>query len=200
MNYPLMALALAIYIIGLLALRRRRYSLLGYLWGAFGLAALLITAGWVGGWNEPLGAVQANLLATLWSRFGLGVTTLEGAELVVPDTTGWSVLAIGIECSTLIELSVFAGLLLFYPRFPAAERLQRLVGGLAATLLINLLRLSVIIGMVAALGKPAVPWAHAVVGRLVFFVGIVFVYWRMLTLPTVRFVRRDLEVSGRAVQ
>jgi hypothetical protein len=34
----------------------------------------------------------------------------------------------------------------------------------------------------------------------VFFVGIVFVYWRMLTLPTIRFVRRDLEVSGRAVQ
>jgi hypothetical protein len=53
--------------------------------------------------------------------------------------------------------------------------------------------------MVMTLGKPAVPWAHAVVGRLVFFVGIVIVYWRMLTLPTLRVVRRDLEVSGRSV-
>ena len=200
MNYPLMALALAVYIVGLLALRRRRHGLIGYLWGAFGLAALLILAGWVGGWNEPLGAVQASLLETVWGWFGLGVSTLNGAELVVPDPTGWSVLAIGIECSTLIELSVFAGLLLFYPRFPAAERLRRLMGGLGATLLINLVRLSVIIAMVAALGKPAVPWAHAVVGRMVFFVGIVIVYWRMMTLPTIRFVRRDLEVSGRAVQ
>jgi exosortase family protein XrtG len=200
MNYPLMALALAVYIAGLLALRRRRHGLIGYLWGAFGLAALLILAGWVGGWNRPLGAFQASLLETIWGWFGLEVTTLNGAELVVPDPTGWSVLAIGIECSTLIELSVFAGLLLFYPRFPAAERLRRLLGGLGATLLINLVRLSVIIAMVAALGKPVVPWAHAVVGRMVFFVGIVIIYWRMMTLPTIRFVRRDLEVSGRAVQ
>jgi len=200
MNFPLMALALAVYIVGLLALRRRRHGLIGYLWGAFGLAALLIMAGWVGGWNEPLGAIQANLLEIVWGWFGLAVSTLEGAELVVPDPTGWSVLAIGIECSTLIELSVFAGLLLFYPRFPPAERLRRLFGGLGATVIINLIRLSVIIGMVAALGKPAVPWAHAVVGRLVFFVGIVIVYWRMLTLPTIRFVRRDLEVTGRAVE
>ena len=200
MNYPLMALALAVYIIGLLALRHRRYSLTAYLWGAFGLAALLILAGWLGGWNEPLGAAQASLLEIFWGWFGLGLSTLNGAELVVPDPTGWSVLAIGIECSTLIELSVFAGLLLFYPRFPPAERLRRLIGGLAATVIINLIRLSVIIAMVAVLGKPAVPWAHALVGRMVFFVGIVFVYWRMLTLPTIRFVRRDLEVSGRAVQ
>lgn len=200
MNYSIMALALAIYLIGLLALRRRRHGLTAYLWGAFGMAALLILAGWMGGWNEPLGAAQASLLEIVWGWLGLGVSTLGGGELVVPDPTGWSVLAIGIECSTLIELSVFAGLLLFYPRFPPGERLKRLTTGLAATLLINLVRLSVIIGMVAALGKPAVPWAHAVVGRMVFFVGVVIVYWRMLTMPTIRFVRRDLEVSGRAVQ
>jgi exosortase/archaeosortase family protein len=124
---------------------------------------------------------------------------LAPATLLVPDPTGWSVLQIGLECSTLIEASVFAGLLLFYPRLPPRDRALRLGAGLGATFLINLARLAVIIGMVMILGKPAVPWAHAVVGRMVFFVGIVIVYWRMLTLPTLRLVRRDMEVSGRSV-
>jgi len=188
-----------IYLVGLLLIRRRRWGLVGYLWSAFGLAALIVLIGTYGGWHEPLGSFQASLLTTASSWFGLALTTLGRATLVVPDPTGWSVLQIGIECSTLIEISVFAGLILFYPRFPAEERLLRLVLGLVATLAINLVRLAVIVLMVSTLGKPAVPLAHAVVARLVFFVGVVYVYWRMLTLPTLWMVRRDLEVSGRAV-
>lgn len=195
-----LTVAIGFYIVGLIALRNYRTSLVGYIWGAFGFAALLILAGWIGEWNEPLGALQSQILITLGSWFGLQLSSLGGAELVVADPTGWSVLAIGIECSTLIELSVFAGLLLFYPRFPPRERIMRLIAGMGATFLINIARLSVITGMVATFGKPAVPVAHMVVGRMVFFVGIVVVYWRMLTMPTIRFVRRDLEISGRAVK
>jgi exosortase/archaeosortase family protein len=66
-----------------------------------------------------------------------------------------------------------------------------------ATLALNLVRLGIIALMVTTLGKPAVPWAHAVVGRLVFFAGILFLYWRLLTLPTLSIVRRELEVTRR---
>jgi exosortase/archaeosortase family protein len=194
-----LAAAFAIYTIGLLAVRRARSSLVGYLWGAFGLAGILIFTGQLAEWDVPLGNLQGGLLVRIGRAFGSSFQMIGPATLLVPDPTGWSVLRIGIECSTLIEASVFAGLLLFYPRFPAQERALRLGAGLGATFLINLARLAVIIGLVMTLGKPVVPWAHAVIGRLVFFVGIVFVYWRMLTLPTLRLVRRDLEVSGRAV-
>ena len=70
--------------------------------------------------------------------------------------------------------------------------------GLAATYLINLARMFIIVAMIHWLGKSAAPLAHAVVGRLVFFAGIVIVYWQLLTLPTLRIVRRELEVTGRA--
>ena len=130
---------------------------------------------------------------------GVTLSTLGASTLVVPDPTGWSVLGIGIECSTLIEAAVFTGLMLFYPRFGGVARLSRLSLGLGATFGLNMLRLGVIVLMVVTLGKPAVVWAHAIVARLVFFVGIVFLYWRMLTLPTLSTVKRDLEVSGRAV-
>lgn len=193
-----LAAGLAVYVVGLIALRRARYGLIAYVWGAFGMAALFILAAQLGRWYEPFGGLQARILAGIGTTFGLGLSTLAPAYLVVPDPTGWSVMAIGVECSMLIEGAVFAGLLLFYPRFPPQERFLRLGAGLGATFLINLARLAVIVTLVVTIGKPAVPVAHAVVGRLIFFVGVVFVYWRMMTMPTLRIVRRDLEVSGRA--
>lgn len=198
MTRALLAVSAAVYLAGLLILRRRRWGVLGYLWSAFGLAALLVLFGSYGEWSRPIGAFQARALASAAGWVGLSLTSLGGATLVVPDPTGWSVLNIGLECSTLIEASVFSGLILFYPRFGASERLTRLGIGLGATLFVNMIRLGVIVLMVTTLGKPAVPWAHAVVARLVFFLGVVVIYWRMLTLPTVHLVRRDLEVSGRA--
>jgi exosortase family protein XrtG len=199
MTTSILALAVLVYIAGILGLRRSRTGLLAYLWGAFGLAAILVLSAQLGGWNQPAGAFQASILTTLANGVGFPLQTMAPANLVVPDPTGWSILAIGVECSTVIEAAVFAGLLLFYPRVSHGERIGRLAIGLAGTVGINLLRLAVIVAMVAILGKPAVPWAHTVVGRVVFFVGVVFLYWRLMTMPTLHIVRRDLEVSGRSV-
>jgi exosortase family protein XrtG len=187
----------AVYLAGLLLLRKARTGLIGYLWGAFGLATIIIFAGQIGGWSAPLGAVQAETLAFASQLFGGGLRTVADGGLVVPDPTGWSILQVGIECSALIEMSIFAGLMLFYPRLPAHERILRMIAGTLITLVINLARLAIISAMVSLLGKPVVPWAHAVVGRLVFFVGILYLYWKMLTLPTLAFVRRELEVTRR---
>lgn len=201
MSILVLALFVAVYLVGLVILRKKRMGLIGYVWGAFGLAATLIFAGQIGGWNIPLGAAQAWVLQQASNLIGGGLRTVgpEGA-LVVPDPTGWSILQVGIECSALIEMSIFAGLLLFYPRIPSGERLKRLVIGVLATILINLVRLTIIVVMVATLGKPAIPWAHAVVGRLVFFVGILFLYWQMLTMPTLFIIRRGMETTHRNLQ
>lgn len=198
-NSGLAGLAL-LYILGLLAMRRMRHRLPAYLWGSFGLVALVVLASRLGEWNIPLGSAQARLFVWGGSLVGLRFGLLEPTGLIVPDPTGYSILQIEVECSTLIEATVFAGLILFYPRFQARERLLRLGAGVSATVAMNLVRLGVIVAMVSLLGKPALPWAHAIVGRLVFFGGIVFIYWRMLTLPTLRVVGRDLEVTGRAVK
>lgn len=189
-----------IYIIGLLTMRRMRHRLPAYLWGSFGLVALVVLASKLGAWNIPLGAAQARLLVWVGDLIGLRFALLEPTSLIVPDPTGYSILQIEVECSTLIEATVFAALILFYPRFRPRERLLRLGAGVSATLVVNLVRLVVIVAAVSVLGKPALPWAHAIVGRLVFFAGIILIYWRMLTLPTLRVVSRDLEVTGRAVR
>jgi exosortase/archaeosortase family protein len=186
-----------VYLAGLLLLRKSRKGLIGYLWAAFGFAAIIIFAGQLGNWNEPLGNLQVWFLVFLSQLAGGPLQMVPGGGLVVPDSTGWSILQVGIECSALIEISIFAGLILFYPRLPAPERLGRMAIGIAATVAINLVRLGVIVVLVAAFGKPIVPWAHAIIGRLVFFAGILYLYWRMLTLPTLTLVRRELEVTRR---
>ena len=169
-----------------------------YLWGAFGLAAIIIFAGQMGQLECIAGRIAGrNSGSAAANLIGGGLQIVGDGGLVVPDPTGWSILQIGIECSALIEMAIFTGLMLFYPRLPAPERLGRMAVGVAATILINLVRLAVITLMVATFGKPIVPWAHAVVGRLVFFAGILFLYWRMLTLPTLTMVRRELEVTRR---
>jgi exosortase family protein XrtG len=197
MSPVLLSVFAGVYLVGLVLLRKAHKGLIAYLWGAFGLATILIFAGQIGNWNNLLGAFQAGILVLLSGLVGGGLRTVAGGGLVVPDPTGWSILQIGIECSALIEISIFVSLMLFYPRLPAAERLLRIAIGVLATIAINLLRLGIIAVMVSTLGKPAIPWAHAVVGRLVFFVGILFLYWRMLTLPTLSIVRRELEVTRR---
>ncbi len=200
MNHTWLAAVVFVYLVGLLVTRRMRHRLPGYLFSSFGLVAIIVLASELGQWNEPLGAFQAQIMVWLTDLIGLKLGILGPASLVVPDPTGYSILRIEVECSTLIEATVFSGLLLFYPRFRPRDRIIRLGAGIGATLIINLIRLGVIVGMLTVLGKPALPWAHAVVGRLVFFAGVIFLYWRMLTLPTLGVVMRDLEVSGRAVK
>jgi exosortase family protein XrtG len=198
MTTQTLSLLAALYLAGLVLLRRARYTLIGYVWGAFGLAALGVIAAQLGGWNVLLGRVEVATLVRAGGWLGLAVGGLHGSSLIVPDPTGWSILNIGVECSTLIEAFVFVGLLLFYPRIPPVQRLLRLGIGLVAIYLINLVRLGVIVGMIMWLGKPAAPVAHAIVARLVFFVGMIAIYWWLLTLPTLRVIRRDMEVTGRA--
>jgi exosortase family protein XrtG len=192
-----LALFIFIYFFGLILLRKSRSGLIGFLWGSFGFAGIFVLAGQVGGWNAPLGFAQTYILQQISNSFGFGLRTLQDGALIVPDPTGWSVLYVGIECSALIEAAIFTGLMIFYPAFLPAERISRLGIGLILTFLLNLIRLAIIIVMVATLGKSSVPLAHAVVGRLVFFFGILVIYWQMLTLPTLGMVRRGMEVTQR---
>ncbi|MEK7324909.1 MAG: hypothetical protein AAB217_06585 [Chloroflexota bacterium] len=198
MTPPLLSALAALYIGGMMLLRQSRHSLIGFLWNAFGLTALGVMISQAGNWNVALGRVEAATLVNLFGRLGLQIGGSEQASIIVPDPTGWSVLNIGVECSALIEAFIFAGLMLFYPRFAPGQRVLRLLIGLAATYVINLLRMMIIIAMIHWLGKEAAPLAHAVVARLVFFAGVVIVYWFSLTLPTLVIVRRELEISGRS--
>lgn len=200
MTWPLLQLLALVYVLGLLGLQRKRWQLSHYVWGAFGLTFLFIHLSLLQGWNDVLAAVEAQHVQSLMTALGAShLQIFEGTTLLVPDSSGWTGLQVGVECSTLIELSVFAGLVLFYPRFSLQARWKSLLLGALGTYLLNLLRLIIIAAMVIIWGKSAVVLAHAVVARIIYFFGIVMLYWFLLTRPTLTLVRRSIESSGRAV-
>lgn len=200
MNWSYLQVIAVIYLAGMVWVRQRQWSLFQFVWGAFGFAFLFIHLSLIQGWDSSLSTIEVRNVQSLIGFLGIRLQSVDNTTLLIPDSTGWSGLRVGIECSTLIELSVFAGLVLFYPRLSFNQRWRYLLLGLVGTYLLNLLRITVIVILIWFWGKPMVPFAHAIVGRLIYFVGVVALYWFLLTRPTLRLVHRSIEVSGRAVR
>jgi exosortase family protein XrtG len=200
MSWPELQVTIAVYVGGLIGLHSRKSHLLLYVWGAFGFAFVAIQLCLLQGWDVALSAAEAQHISTIVSPLGVSLTFLDSVTVLVPDPTGWSSLRFSIECSTLIELCTFVGLMLYYPRLSLRKRWTYLAVGGVGTYLLNLLRVLIIVSMIVVWGKPVVPIAHAVVGRLVYFVGVVALYWFLLTRPTLALVHRSIETTGRAVR
>lgn len=197
MTWPLLGLLAIVYLGGIKLLLHKQWRLSLYLWGAFGLAFLLIHTALMQNWHTALAAIEAQQLQGLMSVLGVRLELIDHTTLLVPDQTGWSGLKIGVESSTLIEMTVLSGLLLFYPKLSWRRRGLSLMAGLTATYLLNLVRLSLIVVMILVWGKPIVPLAHTVIGRLVYFAGVVSLYWFLLTKPTLSIVRQFIQETGR---
>jgi exosortase family protein XrtG len=198
-NWSILSVGVVIYVLGLLWLTRTRRYLGTYVWGALGLTFLGVNIVSLVGWAEVVQDMEARHLATLFALVGRPMQVFEGNIVLIPEATGWTGIGIGIECSTLIESFALTGLVMFYPRLTSQERVSRTAIGLLATYALNMLRLVVIVIMIMAWGKPVVMLAHAFVGRLIFFLGVVWLFWRLLTIPTLHIIKRDIETTGRAV-
>lgn len=65
-----------------------------------------------------------------------------------------------------------------------------------ATYLANIIRILSIVLIVSVFGKTSIYLAHAIVGKIIFFVLIVILYWYLLTKPTMGQVRKNIK-SGK---
>ncbi|MCX8007483.1 MAG: archaeosortase/exosortase family protein [Coriobacteriia bacterium] len=174
------------------ALRRARYWLLFYLLG--GLGFVLVVLFWASrfGLDDVLEAFEAKLAVGIASVAGIALSQLGATGLAIPNHTGWAVFDVGIECSALIEMAAIVGLTVFYPAFDPARKAVNTVVGITTTFAINMLRIMVIVLIINAYGTGWVFAAHAVFGRVVFFIGTVALYWWLVTRPTVGVVRTAL--------
>ena len=73
------------------------------------------------------------------------------------------------------------------------KRVGFLVGGLIATYIANIIRLTLIIATLHFFGKDSLFIAHTVVGRAVFFALVIAIFWFVITRPTMRIVARKLQ-------
>jgi len=179
-------------------LRIRRFWLPYYVVATVGFTLLVLTAARGTILERALESITAEHAHIVSRAFGIPTLIFKNAPgallvLVVVGRVGWTVIEVGIECSGLLEMVAFAALLLFYPGLGLIRRTGLMVVGLLATYVINILRLLLIIAFLHWGGKDVIFLAHTVVGRGVFFVLVVAVYWFVFTRAALRAVRERVE-------
>jgi exosortase/archaeosortase family protein len=75
-------------------------------------------------------------------------------------------------------------LVMFYPVYKWSKRIWVGLIGIAIVYIINYVRLLAVIIMIHSFGRNMSFFAHAVIGRFIFFVLIIALYWQLMTKPT----------------
>lgn len=195
-------LLVAVWALVVFFFRVNRIWLFYYLVGAVGLAFLII---FVGRATEIQSWMETGVAYTTFGLLNLvnvparvfeaapGALMFFVVSQAVEGGSGWTMVEITIECSSLLESGVIAGMVGFYPGWSLRRRMVLVLIGVAATYAANIVRLSVILGTLHFFGKDALFIAHTVVGRVVFFVLVVAIFWYIITLPTLGSVSRKLK-------
>ena len=90
-------------------------------------------------------------------------------------------LYVDLECSGLIEMMVFVSLLAFFPVYHLWEKLKAGVLGLFCICVFNFIRIFIIIAMIFHFGTSMYSFAHVIVGRIVFYVLTLILYFHVFT-------------------
>ncbi|AVK63746.1 exosortase family protein XrtG [Lactobacillus sp. CBA3606] len=91
------------------------------------------------------------------------------------------IMSIDYECSGIIETCAFVALVVFFPMYQRKEKVFYALFGVVYIYLINVLRLIVVITIVHFGGGDTFFLAHSVIGRLVFYVLVIALYYNVFT-------------------
>ncbi len=202
MSWGLGALLISLWLLAVLFFRANRIWLPYYLLGSVGLAFVIIFVGRATPVEELMesgvayatyGIANALQVDAQVFQAAPGALMLFVVGQVVGHDRGWTMVQVTVECSSLLETGVIAGMVGFYPAWPMGKRLALALAGVVATFAANIVRLTVIIGALHWFGKDSLFISHTVIGRWVFFVLVVAIFWYIITRPTLGTVRRKLE-------
>lgn len=94
-------------------------------------------------------------------------------------------ISIDYECSGIIESCAYVSLVLFFPAYSRKEKLLYSLIGLIWIYFTNIIRLSVVIIVVHFLGVKAFYLSHSILGRVVFYISILILYYKIFTYTQV---------------
>ena len=131
--------------------------------------------------TEPLARAVAALAGLVGKITGTFSPFFKYGILFVQSDVGAITLQIDFECSGIIEIMAFLALLVFFRVYTVAERVIVSIRGMLA----NALRIILICEMIHFGGLDLYYMSHAVVGRLVFYVLSVLLYFYVFTKPQI---------------
>lgn len=135
--------------------------------------------------TEPLARAVAALAGLVGKITGTFSPFFKYGILFVQSDVGAITLQIDFECSGIIEIMAFLALLVFFRVYTVAERVIVSISGILYIMLANALRIILICEMIHFGGLDLYYMSHAVVGRLVFYVLSVLLYFYVFTKPQI---------------
>ena len=197
MDIAIAAALSSVWAVGVLFFRLNRIWLPYYVLGSVGFAFMLIYIGRhtpIEGWLQVAVAFGVHQVSQL---VGIPTSTFESAPgallVLVNQDVGWTMLQVTVESSGLLESGVIAGMLMFYPAWSLRRRFAYTLLALVLTYIANIIRLMIIVATLHLLGKESLLISHTIIGRAVFFVAVIAIYWYLLTRPTLGAVKKKLD-------
>lgn len=184
MKYIVAAVLIGIWIYVLYALKRSKLNFWLFITCSFGLFLILMTM--VRPWlTMPLAQCVAAIAGIVGNLTGTYDAYFKYGVLFIQAGTGAVTLRIDLECSGIIEISAFLSLLAFFGVYDISERILVGILGTIYTILGNAFRITLICLMVQAYGTDVYYIAHTFVGRIVFYVLQVLMYFYVFTKPQI---------------
>jgi exosortase family protein XrtG len=184
MIYVVAAAAIGLWVWLLRVLRKAGLKFWRYLLGSCGifLILLILVRPWL---VLPLARLIAAIAGIFGKVTGFYQAYYRYGVIFIESLNGAITVNIDLECSGFIEISAFISLLAFYRLYNVPERIYIGVVGTLYTMLTNALRIAVICTMIHFLGTDYYYVAHTIVGRIVFYVLQVILYFFIFTKPHV---------------
>ena len=184
MIYVVAAAAIGLWVWLLRVLRNAGLKFWRYLLGSCGifLILLILVRPWI---VLPLARLIAAIAGIFGKVTGFYQAYYRYGVIFIESLNGAITVNIDLECSGFIEISAFISLLTFYGIYNVPERIYIAVVGTLYTMLTNAFRIAVICTMIHFLGTDYYYVAHTIVGRIVFYVLQVILYFFIFTKPHV---------------
>ena len=185
MKIVIAILAVLLWIGMLEILRRADLKFWRYLAGSCGafLLMMILVRPYV---TVPLARLVAAFAGIIGKLTGTYQAYFRYGVIFIQSAKGAITVNIDLECSGVIEIAAFLSLLFLFSVYKVPERIYVGIIGTLYTIITNALRISIICFVIHFFGTDYYYFAHTFVGRIVFYVLQVVLYFFVFTRPQIK--------------
>jgi exosortase family protein XrtG len=133
--------------------------------------------------SEILKQYVTSVVGILGKLTGLCEAFYELSIVFIPKQSALTAVSLYIdyECSGIIEMMAFVSLLIFYQVYDVGQRIILCFVGCVSIFVFNVIRIMVICAVIYQYGSGSYYIAHTILGRLVFYVLTILLYYYVFT-------------------
>jgi len=176
---------MAIWIYVLYTMKRAKMGVWYYILGSVGLFvfSMLLIEPYV---VFPLERMVTTVTGIIGEKTHVFNSYFDSGILFVQHKNQSLSLYVDFECSGIIEIVAFLSLLWFYWVYSTSEKIAISIIGIATIFMSNVIRIYTICLMIYWLGSDYYFIAHTVIGRLIFYVFTVILYFYVFTKAQIK--------------